>query len=188
MAAGESGKNAAGDIGAIGEQEFASSWRALAGWKKTALFRAAAIFAAFHILNLNYLALDSTLFRIIHLCGGAALGFLLVAARRGERPGRIPWHDWLLALASVAVGVYLALDVGDWQMRVGTVATVWDFAAAFAGTILVLEFTRRTSGWALTVIALVFIVYGFGFVGEMMPGALFHRGKPFRDWFVQIYS
>jgi len=188
MAGGNAEKNAAGEVGVISEQEFASSWRALVGWKKTALFWAAAIFAGFHILNLNYLALDSTLFRIVHLCGGAALGFLLVSARRGERPGRIPWHDWLLALASVAVGVYLALDVGDWQMRVGTVATVWDFAAAFVGTILVLEFTRRTSGWALTIIALVFIVYGFGFVGEMMPGALFHRGKPFQDWFVQIYS
>ncbi len=194
MASGEQGKPAAaganegGEAAQISEQEFSSSWRAHTGWKKSALFWLAAIFAAFHLLNLNYLALDSTLFRIVHLCGGAALGFLLISSRRGETPGRIPWYDWLLAAAAIAVGVYLAWEVDDWQMRVGTVATQWDFIAALAGTILVLEFTRRSSGWALTIIALVFIVYGFGFVGRMMPGALHHQGKPFQDWFVQIFS
>ena len=177
-----------GETAAISEQEFSSSWRALTGWKKTALFWLAAIFAGFHLLNLNYLALDSTLFRIIHLCGGAALGFLLVSSRRGEKPGRIPWYDWILVAVSIAVAVYLAQDIDDWQMRVGTVATEWDFVAALVGTLIVLEFTRRTSGWALTIIALVFIVYGFGFVGRQMPGALHHQGKPFQDWFVQIYS
>jgi len=194
MASGDASKPAiadpiaSGEIAPISEQEFASSWRDLSGWKKTALFWLAAAFAAFHLLNLNYLALDSTLFRIVHLSGGAALGFLMVSSRRGEKPGRIPWHDWLLALAALAVGFYLSWEVDDWQMRVGTVATVWDFVAALAGTILVLEFTRRTSGWALTIIALVFIVYGFGFVGRSMPGALHHQGKPFQDWFVQIFS
>ena len=66
----------------ISEQEFASSWRVFDGWKKATLFWAAAIFAAFHIVNLNYLALDSILFRAVHLCGGAALGFLMVSADR----------------------------------------------------------------------------------------------------------
>jgi TRAP transporter 4TM/12TM fusion protein len=189
MAGGEPAK-AAGTAAVpdISEQEFASSWRVFDGWKKSALFWLAAIFAAFHLLNLNYLALDSTLFRIVHLCGGAALGFLLISARRGEPRGRVPWHDWLLVAAAAAVGVYLAWEVDDWQMRVGTVATIWDFVAAITGTILVLEFTRRSSGWALTIIAAVFIVYGFGFVGRAMPGALHHSGKDFQSWFVQIFS
>lgn len=190
MAGGEQGRPAAdgGEVAQISEQEFSSSWREHAGWLKASLFWLSAIFAGFHLLNLNYLALDSTLFRIVHLCGGAALGFLLVSARRGERPGRIPWYDWILVALSIAVGVYLARDIDEWQMRVGTVATQLDFWAAFVGTLLVLEFTRRTSGWALTIIAAVFIVYGFGFVGRNMPGALHHQGKPFQDWFVQIYS
>lgn len=194
MTGGDAGRPPAADAAAnndvaqISEQEFASAWRAHSGWLKTALFWLAAIFAGFHLLNLNYLALDSTLFRIVHLCGGAALGFLMVSARRGEAPGRIPWYDWVLAVLSIAVAVYLSRDIDDWQMRVGTVATQLDFWAAFVGTLLVLEFTRRTSGWALTIIAAVFIVYGFGFVGRNMPGALHHQGKPFQDWFVQIYS
>jgi TRAP transporter 4TM/12TM fusion protein len=193
MAQGEAAQPAENNNGAvaaaaISEQEFASSWRTLSGWRRSGLFWLGAIFAAFHILNLNYLALDSTLFRIVHLCGGAALAFLLVASHRGEKPGRIPWYDWLLAAIAIAVGFYLARDVDDWQMRVGTVATTWDFVAALAGTLLVLEFTRRTSGWALTIIAAVFLLYGFGFIGRMMPGALHHTGKDFQDWFVQIFS
>jgi TRAP transporter 4TM/12TM fusion protein len=189
MAGGDTAKAAGtAEVTAISEQEFASSWRAFTGWKKSALFWLAAIFAAFHLLNLNYLALDSTLFRIVHLTGGAALGFLLVSSRRGEKPGRVPWYDWILVAASIAVGVYLAWEVDDWQMRVGTVATQWDFVAALVGTLIVLELTRRTSGWALTIIAAIFIVYGFGFVGRAMPGALHHQGKPFEDWFVQIFS
>jgi TRAP transporter 4TM/12TM fusion protein len=189
MAGGDAGGPAAKPAAtAVSEQEFQSSWRAHSGFLRGALFWLAAAFAGFHLLNLNYLALDSTLYRIVHLSGGAALGFLLVASRRGERPGRVPWYDWVLAALSIAVGIYLARDVDDWQMRVGTVATVWDFAAALVGTLLVLEFTRRTAGWALTIIVIVFVVYGFGFVGRMMPGALHHAGKPFQDWFVQIYS
>jgi len=188
MTGAEAAPKASSEVATISEQEFASSWRTFVGWKKAALFWGAAAFAAFHILNLNYLALDSILFRAVHLCGGAALGFLMVSARRGERPGHIPWHDWLLAAAAVAVGVYLAWDVSEWQGRVGVTDTVYDFAAAVAGTILVLEFTRRTSGWALTIIALVFIVYGFGFVGRQMPGALYHTGKDTKDWFIAIFS
>lgn len=186
-AAGTNGTDTA-EVAQISEQEFASSWRAHTGWKKTALYWAAAIFAGFHILNLNYLALDSMLFRVVHLCGGAVLGFLMVSARRGEKPGHIPWYDWVLAAVAVAVGVYLALDISEWQGRVGVTHTDYDFVAALAGTILVLEFTRRAAGWALTIIALVFIVYGFGFVGRAMPGALHHTGKDFKDWFVAIFS
>ncbi len=173
---------------AISEQEFQSSWRSLGGWKKSLLFWAAAIFAAFHLLNLNYLALDSILFRLVHLGGGGALGFLLVVASKRSPVDRIPWYDWILAALSLLIAGYLAWDVGEWQNRVGTVFTTLDFVAALVGTLLVLEFTRRTAGMALTIIAGLFIVYGFAFVGDVMPGALRHSGKDFQDWFVQIFS
>jgi len=175
------------DTAAISEQEFGGGWRQFDNWLQPTLFWLCAVFAGFHLLNLNYLALDSILFRIIHLTGGAALGFALLRARLHDtRSGHIPWYDWLLIAACVAIAVYLAIDFEGWQMRAGALYTTGDVIASVVGTFIVLEFVRRSAGWALTIIALVFIVYGF--VGPLLPGSLYHKGFGFQDWFTSIFS
>jgi TRAP transporter 4TM/12TM fusion protein len=171
---------------AINEQEFGSSWRALSGPLTGLLFILSVAFAAFHLLNLNYLALDSILFRIVHLCGGAALAFALVRSNARDNGGRIPWYDWFLIAACLAVALHFIADFAAWQMRAGATYTTRDLVASVAGTFIVLEFVRRTAGWALTIIALVFIVYGF--VGPWMPGSLYHKGFDLGFWFTSIFS
>jgi TRAP transporter 4TM/12TM fusion protein len=168
------------------EQEFAGSWRALGPHVTRIIFVLCAAFAAFHLLNLNYLALDSILFRIVHLTGGAALAFALVRSHAGDAGSRIPWYDWLLIAACGAVAAYLVADFDGWQLRAGAMYTVGDVIAGVAGTFIVLEFLRRTAGWALTVIVVVFVAYGFA--GPWMPGALYHRGYAFQDWFTSLFS
>ncbi len=171
---------------AVHEQEFGGTWRQLSGVWSPALFFACVVFAGFHLLNLNYLALDSILFRIIHLTGGAALAFALVRANAREDARQVPWFDWLLIAACLGVALYLALDFAGWQMRAGAQYPPGDVIAACIGTFIVLEFVRRTAGWALTIIAIIFIIYGF--VGPWLPGSLYHKGFSFDLWFTSIFS
>jgi TRAP transporter 4TM/12TM fusion protein len=168
------------------EREFGGTWREFPPGLAWLFFILAAVFAAFHLLNLNYLALDSILFRIIHFAGGSALGFALVRVSRHERRNTVPWYDWLLIAVSIAVAVYLFVDFEGWQMRAGALYTTGDVLAASAGTIIVLEFVRRTTGWALTIIAVVFILYGF--IGPWLPWSLHHKGFSFEAWSTSIFS
>ncbi|MDP0926600.1 TRAP transporter fused permease subunit [Paracoccus onubensis] len=51
---------------------------------------------------------------------------------------------------------------------------------------MVIEFTRRTSGLVLPILAGIFILYGF--IGPWLPGVLFHRGYGFGEFTTFVYS
>lgn len=64
--------------------------------------------------------------------------------------------------------------------------TTSDFIVSLVGVILVLELTRRTSGWALPVLAFIFILYAF--IGPYLPGILHHNGYSGERFFSYIYG
>ncbi|HEX7003643.1 MAG TPA: TRAP transporter fused permease subunit [Trueperaceae bacterium] len=81
--------------------------------------------------------------------------------------------DLLLVVASVVVGLYVALNYHDIIFRQGafTRADLW---ISLIGLFLTLEAVRRSVGWPLTIVCLVFVLYAV--YGRVMPGALLHRG------------
>jgi TRAP transporter 4TM/12TM fusion protein len=124
---------------------------------------------------------------------GAALliGVLLtLAASWSGSSGKRAWFHWsdiLLALAAVTVALYLISNLGIIRMRAGTpLATAGDVYAALTGTLLILELTRRVAGFALVIIAAIFILYCF--VGPYMPGFLQHSGYTLDRMITYIYS
>src|SRR5699024_925547 len=60
------------------------------------------------------------------------------------------------------------------------------FVIALLGTVLVLEITRRTSGLALPILSMIFILYSF--LGPYIPGILGHNGYNFERFFSYICS
>ena len=74
---------------------------------------------------------------------------------------------WIVEYKTLAnrAGAYNQLDV-----CVGTVAVI-----------LSLEYSRRTVGWALTIIAAVGILYAL--FGQLMPSVIAHKGFPLRRIF-----
>jgi TRAP transporter 4TM/12TM fusion protein len=84
--------------------------------------------------------------------------------------------DAFLAVFTFAIGIYLILNFQRFSTRIPFVhsATAWDIFLGISLVILLLEACRRTVGLSLTVIAILFIVYGFA--GKYMPGLLAHRG------------
>jgi len=171
---------------AASDVEFGGSERALRGWSKYLFFWLCVAFTAFHLLVLNFYPIDSVLFRAIHLGWGATLGFGLVCALPRRALDRVPMFDWILIAASLACAAYIAVNLDELQFRAGALYEPGDVVVGLVGTLLVLEFARRSAGAALAIICAVFLVYAF--VGPWMPGVLFHKGYDFGFVFSYIYS
>lgn len=82
--------------------------------------------------------------------------------------------DWLLMGVAVAALVYLALNVETYKTRAlqPTDLEIW---LGLGLIVCVLEATRRTTGWALPLIAVVFLAYAY--FGPYLPEPFDHRGK-----------
>jgi TRAP transporter 4TM/12TM fusion protein len=81
--------------------------------------------------------------------------------------------DLILACLSFTLAIYIYIDFWEFIFRVG-IPTKWDIAFSFIAIVLVFEATRRTVGWPLLIIAIVFLLYTF--FGQMLPSALAHQG------------
>ena len=204
----------AGDVGAVDvdDLEYAGGRREQRPWERVLFFWLCAGFSAFHLwvlvgpvivkeidslLGLGqvfYRAvapnLDQELFRAIHLAWGATLGFGLYSMAKGRGTKGIPWYDWLLMLAALGCAVYMWRNLDDLQMNQGATYGTPDLVYSLVGLAVVFEFTRRTAGNALTIIASIFMLYAM--VGHIFPeGSPLYHNKSLRDlWFVfpYIYS
>jgi TRAP transporter 4TM/12TM fusion protein len=163
----------------IEDMEFASSRRTLSGPVGIGLRWFGIIFVAFHLWTLLVAPIDPLVARAIHVFAGAAIGLGAFAATTRARLDRIAWYDWLLMAASIAVIFHFALDADGIEMRSFMGPNTRDTVVGITCLVLLLEFTRRTAGLAMPIIALVFIAYIF--VGPWLPGALYHRGVPWRE-------
>ena len=171
---------------AIPDDEFSGNRRLLRRWETLLLAVMCVGFTVFHLYVLNVYSLEPLLFRAIHVGWGAALGLIIYAPfRKAGRVG-VPWYDWLLVLTSIACAVYIVVELDGLLFRAGAQFTTGDVISGFIGTLLVLEFTRRTSGLALPIVAGIFIIYCF--VGPWMPGVLEHKGFAIDRFFTYIYS
>lgn len=171
----------------MADEEFSGNRRVLHRWEALLLAVMCVGFTLFHLYVLNVYSLEPLLFRAIHVGWGAAVGLLIYAPfRKAAAKTGVPWYDWILVLASICCAVYVAVELDGLLFRAGAQFTTGDVVVGFIGTLLVLEFTRRTSGLALPIIAIVFIIYSF--VGQWMPGVLEHKGFAIDRFFTYIYS
>ncbi|HEX6323005.1 MAG TPA: TRAP transporter large permease subunit, partial [Vicinamibacterales bacterium] len=90
------------------------------------------------------------------------------------RYGTANWNwNWIGASAS-AVSLGYFLWQGEAILYRAATPTTLDIAAAFLAFAVVLEATRRSTGWILPAVAIGFFAYAFA--GPWLPGALAHRG------------
>ncbi|KAB2951798.1 TRAP transporter permease [Heliorestis acidaminivorans] len=156
------------------------------GWLGKVIALMAALTALFHIASLVFYPLDPWVFRTIHVVTLSVLGFLLLPGWTKACKTNPHWSDWLLAGATIVVGLYIIMNHKVLMFRMGVMPTDMDFYVALAGTILVLEIARRASGWALPILSMVFIAYAF--LGPYLPGILEHRGYSPERFFTYIYG
>ncbi|NBB83011.1 MAG: TRAP transporter fused permease subunit, partial [Alphaproteobacteria bacterium] len=121
------------------------------------------------------------------LLATTVVGIAMAWAHR-ERRTRVAWPDLVLSLCAVAVAVYL-IAIYATQMRNSTgtpFAPIGISFAATAGTLLIMELTRRLAGLALIVISAVFLLYVF--TSQYMPGFLNAPPIGWKRFFSQVYT
>ncbi len=111
--------------------------------------------------------------RYLHLALALFLAYLSFPWHRNKISHEIPVWDWLLGLSAAASVIYLFLFYDELAARSGSPTTT-DIVTAVIGIILLLEATRRSLGWPLTIIASIFLLYTFA--GPWLPEVLAHKG------------
>ena len=121
----------------------------------------------------NFLILNDTEARSIHLTFAIFLAFTAYPALKRSPRDRIPILDWILALAGSFSAAYIYIFYSQLADRSGAPTTP-DIVIAVTGMLLLLEAARRALGPPLMAVAAVFLLYTFA--GPHMPDVIAHKG------------
>ncbi len=110
--------------------------------------------------------------RPVHVGFMLLLIFLIFPASPRLR-NRLMWYDVVLALVGVATVGYILWGGDDFWDR-STLPNRWDLIMGVAFVVLTLEAARRSTGWIMPVVVLMFASYAF--LGPYLPGQWTHRG------------
>lgn len=102
--------------------------------------------------------------------------FMKIPARKNSSMTKIPWYDWIMAGLSLGICLYVCFDYAHIQSTMGVISTFRIILGAVF-ILLVLEATRRSSGWVMVILIVVFLLYGK--FGNLIPGSL---GAPKATW------
>ena len=160
----------------IGEEGYSA--RTLTGFTYQLFLCIGLVMALFHIYFLGYSSLEPWILYYTHLGFGLALAYLLYpfsAKSNASRPGAA---DIGLIVLSVAACAYFIISMNEIGFRIGVSPTPLDLVFSSLVILLVLEMTRRTNGFVLPLIAVLFILYGL--YGNILPYSFGgHRGYSF---------
>jgi TRAP transporter 4TM/12TM fusion protein len=152
------------------------------------------VLSCFHYYTAGFGLLREATHRGVHLAFVLGLIFLVFAfSKRGQHeqrpsswaaPGGVPLVDWLLAVAVAISVLYIPYVFDDLAFRVGNPDTL-DVVMGTALVVALIEATRRSMGWPLPVIALVFMTYSL--FGDSFPGLLRHSGNTWGQLVNHLY-
>lgn len=159
-------------------EEFEAPTRSLSGWQRAFTFGIGLILAGYALYG-AVATIPTQIYRSAFVLFVFILTFLLYpgwkdAAKKWRTS--IHWLDWILAALGVITIVYILINFEQVIYRAAT-ATTTDIVLGVICIILVLEATRRTIGWHLAVLAVIFLLYAYA--GNLLPYPFGHRGYEF---------
>ena len=141
--------------------------RVLTGWTDRLITLAAICCSLFHIW-VNTIGIMPEIQRnALHFSFILFMGFLMYPMLK-RHPGKTLSLDYVLAILSFLIGLYLVLFEDALHAR-NEVPTTVDFVAAAVAIVLMLEITRRAAGWLIPVLSIIFLSYGLG-LGKYLHG------------------
>ncbi|MGQ0571449.1 MAG: TRAP transporter permease [Armatimonadota bacterium] len=147
----------------------------------------AAAMAVYHVLQLGQflgVLTDPQKLYGVHLTFVLVLAFLLIPGRRGaDRP---TFLDWALILASLIIVAYMFVTFEDLTGRAGVFPTREDVVVGTLLVIVILEASRRATGFSLPIMCAIFVLYPFA--GPWLPGLLSHKGFSFNTVVSFLFS
>jgi TRAP transporter 4TM/12TM fusion protein len=127
--------------------------------------------ALFHLWA-AYDIVPTTTLRFVHVGFALVLGFLLFPVAKRFRNRLMPW-DYALIASGLYV-VYYLIAGGDDLLDRYVFPEPMDLVVGWALVVLVLEVTRRSTGWVMPVVSLCFLAYAF--FGNHLPPPWRHQG------------
>jgi TRAP transporter 4TM/12TM fusion protein len=149
--------------------------RKLTGFPAT-LYKTIAFFTAIYIFWAIIYYPQPILHRSLSFGLFLALTFMTYTMPGTNTRNRIPWYDWFLAFLSVAVSIYIYLNLERVINRLVFVDPVflWDMIMGIITVLLLLEGTRRVIGPWLSFLSIISLVYLWA--GPFIPGKFGHKG------------
>ncbi|MBX9824418.1 MAG: TRAP transporter fused permease subunit [Xanthobacteraceae bacterium] len=152
----------------------------LSGFAGTVAMSVAVAMSLFHLYAAvagawpfqNFPIIATQPLRYAHVAFVLILSFLLFPMAMRFR-NRIRWWDVVLGLAGAAILVY-AIEGGEDFTDRATMPTQLDTTLGIIFIVLLLEATRRTTGWIVPVVAIGFLAYAY--FGPSLPQPWTHRG------------
>ena len=175
------------------EEEFDPELRFRKLARPLALTTGAVLFllSCYHYYTAGFGIPQATVHRGLHLGLTLLVVFLSFSAfgkqehaSSGRAPFGLPLLDWVLAIAGIISALYVPWIYSELAFRVGNPLPI----DVVMGTILIvvlLEAVRRSMGWPLPAIALLFIAYAY--FGQAMPGILVHPGASWSNIVNHLY-
>lgn len=137
----------------------------------------AVISVLYQVYAVNFMYIAPMRRNALHLMFALMLLFLCYHSRpkppKGNGFDKVPLIDWICAVLSVIICLYIVIDYDAIIMR-GIFPTFFDKLMTILLIILLLEATRRVLGPALAVLTSIFILYAL--LGPYFFGVLSHKG------------
>ncbi|WP_337998108.1 TRAP transporter fused permease subunit [Oleispirillum naphthae] len=163
--------------------------RELSGFQRKITYYYLVVVGAFHLYVAYFGSYEAYLQRTIHLTLLLPMAFFLYPIRKGSPglAGRIPFYDFILAGMSVLPGIYGIIYYEEISTRIRQVDPLTQTQIVLGVVLLLalLEATRRTVGWPLTILAFFFTSYMY--LGQYYPGVMRSSPFGFEEVVEQIY-
>ncbi|MFO0255097.1 MAG: TRAP transporter permease [Betaproteobacteria bacterium] len=152
------------------------------GWLAAGITLFAIGVSLFHLYGALYVV-PAQFFRTAHVALLLFLAYLLYPVARRYR-NRLMWWDVVLALLALSTLGYVLIE--GWSFAERNIAPNWlDVAFGWLLILLILEATRRSSGWIMVFVIGSFLVYAF--IGPWLPAPWTHRGYDLERLAVTMY-
>ena len=138
----------------------------------------------FHLYTAGVSMFGAWIQRDIHITLILVIVFLIFPMTRKGAMEKATFLDYVLVLLALASGSYIVLFYQEIVLRAGAPSTA-DLVCGGIMILLILEATRRATGWVLVGIAVVFLLYNF--IGPYIPGLLGHKGYSLGRVISQMY-
>ncbi|MFN3722754.1 MAG: TRAP transporter permease [Paracoccaceae bacterium] len=167
------------------EEEFDPESRFRTVTRPVAVVSAVLLFAlsVYHFYTAGYGIPRATTHRGLHMGVSLFLIYLSFAALSSGRHKTtgfvilgLPVLDWILGIGAAVSALYVPWVYDQLAFRIGNPLPI-DVAMGTILLVTLFEAVRRSMGWPLPVIALLFI--GYAYFGRSMPGIFVHPGA---DW------
>jgi len=135
--------------------------RKLTGVPKKILYVYIVLIGLFHIYTSVFGNFEAYLQRSLHLSMVLPLAYLLWPVSKKASKDKVPWYDFVLALACFAPGAYIVANYWNITTRIVQIDPVTNaqLALGILLVVLLLEASRRVVGLPITIIGLVAILY-----------------------------